>query len=207
MIPMAMPHSPVPPVKRRGRQRSVQAQAAILKAAGELLENKPLSEITTEAIAQKAGVSKATIYKWWPNKNLVALDAFSARINADVTIHDTGSTRQDFSRQLRKSIAFYNGPRGRMLRQFLAEGQSDPDLLKLFRERFLKPRRDSLLALWQRGVARGEVRAEVDDELVLDLIFGPMVYRLLAGHGPLDESQADAIVETVFRGVQGNAAA
>src|SRR5580692_12997673 len=150
-----MPKSTAPPPKRRGRQRSVEAESAILQAAVELLSKKPLNEVTAEAIAQKAGVSKATIYKWWPNKNLVALDAFNARINADVIIHDTGSAKQDFSRQLRKTFAFYDGPRGRMLRQFLAEGQSDPDFLKLFRERFLKPRRDSLLVIWQRGVERG----------------------------------------------------
>jgi AcrR family transcriptional regulator len=197
-----MPKSTVPPPKRRGRQRSVEAESAILQAAVELLSKKSLNEVTTEAIAQKAGVSKATIYKWWPNKNLVALDAFSARLQADVAIHNTGSAKRDFTRQLQDTIVFYKSPMGRMLRQFLAEGQSDPGFLELFRERFLKSRRDSLLILWRRGVERGEIRQEVEGELLLDLIFGPMVYRLMAGHGPLDENQAIAIIDTIFRGVQ-----
>jgi AcrR family transcriptional regulator len=193
-----------PPPKRRGRQRSVAAESAILEAALELLSKKSLNDVTSEAIARKAGVSKATIYKWWPNKNLVALDAFSARLKTDLTIPNTGSAKEDFTRHLRDAMAFYTGPMGAMLRQFLAEGQSDPDFLKLFRKRFLKPRRDSLLAIWQRGVDRGEIRPEVEGELVLDLIFSPMVYRLLAGHGPLDEKEATVIIDTVFRGLEKN---
>jgi AcrR family transcriptional regulator len=197
-----MRKSPATVPLRRGRQRSAEAEAAILKAAAELFSKKPLSEVTSEAIAQRAGVSKATIYKWWPNKTLVALDAFSAQIAVETGIADTGSTKEDFKQQLREAIAFFTSPLGRMLRQFLAEGQSDPAFLEIFRARFLKPRRDSLLTIWRRGVSRGDVRPELDGELVLDLIFGPMVYRLLAGHGPLDEGQAAEIVDTVFRGVQ-----
>ncbi len=192
----------VPPPKRRGRQRSAEAESAIMQATVELLSKKPLGEVTAEAIANKAGVSKATIYKWWPNKNLVALDAFSARLKADLTIPNSGSAKEDFTRYLHDAIAFYRGPMGTMLRQFLAEGQSDPEFLELFRQRFLKPRRDSLLAIWRRGVECGEIRRDVDGELVLDLIFGPMIYRLMARHGPLDENQAAAIIDTVFRGLQ-----
>lgn len=168
----------------------------------ELLSKRPLCQVTAEAIALRAGVSKATIYKWWPNKNLVALDAFGKFVESELAIPDTGSARQDFTRQLCDTMAFYKSPKGRMLCQFLAEGQSDAGFLKLFRDRFLKPRRDSLLAIWRRGVERGEIRSEVDGELVLDLIFGPMVYRLMVGHGPLDEAQADAIIETIFSGLK-----
>lgn len=195
-----MPENATP--RRRGRQRSAAAESAVLKAAMELFSKKPLCQVTAEAIARRAGVSKATLYKWWPNKNLVALDAFGVSVEAELAIPDTGSARQDFTRQLRDTIAFYKSPRGRMLCQFLAEGQSDAAFLKLFRDRFLKPRRDSLLVIWRRGVERGEIRSDVDGELVLDLIFGPMVYRLLAGHGPLDEAQAVAIINALFSGLQ-----
>lgn len=199
-----MRHPASPPKKRRGRQRSVAAESAILKAAMELLGKKPLCRVTADAIARRAGVSKATIYKWWPNKTLVALDAFGAFVEAELAIPDTGSAQEDFTRQLRDTIAFYKSPKGRMLCQFLAEGQSDAGFLKLFRNRFLKPRRDSLLTIWRRGVDRGEIRPEADGELVLDLIFGPMVYRLMAGHGPLDDTQASAIIEIIFKGLGKN---
>lgn len=194
-------HVPPSP-KRRGRQRSAEAESAILKAVMGLLGHKPLCEVTADAIAEEAGVSKATIYKWWPNKTLVALDAFGACLETKLEIADTGSAKEDFTLQLQDTIAFYQSPKGRMLCQFLAEGQSDPEFLKRFRERILKPRRDKLRIIWRRGVERGEIREEVDPELVLDMIFGPMVYRLMAGHGPLDGHQAIAFIDTLFRGLE-----
>jgi AcrR family transcriptional regulator len=192
-----------PEVRRRGRQRSLAAKSAILHATMDILGKMPLRDITAEEIARQAGVSKATLYKWWPNKNLVALDAFLASMQEAVAIPDTGSAEQDFTLQFEAAIDFYKNSSGRLLCHFIAEGQSDPDLLLCFRERFLKPCRQSLKVIWQRGVARGEIQPDVDGDLVLDLIFGPMVYRLLVGHGPLDEIQAKTIIRTVFRGVRG----
>jgi AcrR family transcriptional regulator len=191
-----------PEPKRRGRQRSLTAQSAILAATCELLEKKCLCDVTVEAIAQRSGVSKATIYKWWPNKLLVALDAFLMRMTKDVPIPDTGSAQKDFTEQLKSSIKFYVSPAGRLFCQFIAEGQSDPDFLALFRERCLRARRNDLRIMWERGVARGEVRKNIDVEVVLDLIYGPMIYRLLAGHGPLNNAQAEAIVSTLFCGLK-----
>lgn len=196
--------TPCPPAepRRRGRQRSAAAQSAILHAAMEILAKRPLRDVTAEEIARNAGVSKATLYKWWPNKNIVALDAFLTSMREAVAIPDTGSAEQDFTIQLESAIDFYKNSSGRLLCHFIAEGQSDPDLLLFFRERFLKPCRQSLRVIWQRGVARGEIRPDVDGDLVLDLIFGPMVYRLLVGHGPLDVTQAKTIIGNVFRGVR-----
>jgi AcrR family transcriptional regulator len=188
--------------KSRGRQRSLEAEVAILKATLYLLERKPLRKVTTDAIAQRAGVSKATIYKWWPNKSLVALDAYLAGMTERVIMPDTGSAEKDFTRQLQSLIAFYKSPLGRLFGQFIAEGQSDPGFLALFRERFLYARRDAARVMWRRGVDRGEIREETDAEIVLDLIYGPMVFRLLAGHGSLDGRQSKAMVEAVFGGIR-----
>jgi len=180
----------------------VEAEASILKAALRLLEKKPLRKVTADAIAQEAGVSKATIYKWWPNKSLVALDAFLARMTEQVPMPDTGSAEQDFTQQMQSVVAFYNSPLGRLFGQFIAEGQSDQQFRSLFRERFLYPRRQAALVMWRRGVARGEIRGEVDPEIVLDLIYGPMIFRLLAGHGSLSDEESSAMVKTIFRGLR-----
>jgi AcrR family transcriptional regulator len=188
--------------KSRGRRRSVAAEAAILKATLHLLERKPLRKVTADAIAQEAGVSKATIYKWWPNKSQVALDAYLAGMTEQVVMPDTGSAEMDFKEQLKSVLAFYTSPLGRLFGQFLAEGQSDPDFLALFRDRFLHARRDTARVMWQRGVDRGEIRKEIGSELLLDLIYGPMVFRLLAGHGSLGERESEAVVEAVFGGVR-----
>ena len=188
--------------KARGRHRSLQAEAAILKATLYLLERQPLRKVTADGIARRAGVSKATIYKWWPNKSLVALDAYLAGMSEQVPIPDTGSAEQDFTEQLKSVMAFYRSPLGRLFGQFIAEGQSDPGFLALFRERFLFARRDTARVMWRRGVDRGEIREEIDSEIVLDLIYGPMVFRLLAGHGSVSDHDSEALVAAAFGGLR-----
>jgi AcrR family transcriptional regulator len=166
------------------------------------MERKPLRKVTTDAIARRAGVSKATIYKWWPNKSVVALDAYLAGMTERIAIPDTGSAELDFTQQLKSVTAFYKSALGRLFGQFIAEGQSDPGFLALFRERFLYARRDAARVMWRRGVDRGEIREEIDSEIVLDLIYGPMVFRLLAGHGSLNDGESEAMVQTVFGGLK-----
>ena len=187
---------------KRGRHRSLEAEAAILKATLYLLERQPLRKVTADAIAQRAGVSKATIYKWWPNKSLVALDAYLAGMSEQVPVPDTGSAERDFTQQLKSVIAFYTSPLGKLFCQFIAEGQSDPAFLALFRDRFLSARRDTARVMWERGVQRGEIREDVDGEIVLDLIYGPMVFRLLTGYGSLAEREAESVVKVVFEGLR-----
>jgi AcrR family transcriptional regulator len=188
--------------KTRGRHRSLEAEASILKATLYLLERKSLRQVTADAIARRAGVSKATIYKWWPHKSLVALDAYLGGMTERVAMPDTGSAVADFTLQLKSVTAFYKSPLGRLFCQFIAEGQSDPKFLALFRERFLYARRDAARVMWRRGVERGEICNEVDSEIVLDLIYGPMIFRLLAGHGSLSERESEAMVEAVFGGIR-----
>jgi len=187
--------------KTRGRQRSEESEGAILTATLQLLMEKPLRDITIEEIARKAGVGKATIYKWWPSKAYVALDAFLRRMNRMVPTPDTGSAEKDFKEQLQSLVTFYASPTGRIFGQFIAEGQSDKEFASLFRERFLKPRRDGVGVIFDRGVARGEINRNLDRELVLDLIYGPAIFRLMVEHAPLDREVADAMVTTIFRGL------
>jgi AcrR family transcriptional regulator len=201
MTPKAQMKAPLSEPSRRGRQRSLEAESAVLTATSKLLEKHCLCKVTTEAIALLSGVSKATIYKWWPNKTLVALDAFLMRMTHDVPTPDTGSAQKDFTEQVKSLIVFYTTAAGRAFCQFIAEGQSDPAFLALFRERFLKSRRDDVSIIWQRGVARGEIRPDVDSEIVLDLIYGPIIYRLLVGHGPLNAKEAKTLVSAVFAGI------
>jgi AcrR family transcriptional regulator len=189
--------------KGRGRQRCEQSKEAILSAVLALLHKMPLRDITIEGIARKAGVGKATIYKWWPSKAHVALDAFLAKSNRMAPNPDTGSAERDFREQLYKLFRFYSSPSGRMLGQFIAEGQSDPEFASLFLERFLRPRRELVGIIFDRGQRRGEIDASLDRELVLDLIYGPAIYRLLTGMGPLDRAWVDTVISGLFRGLAG----
>ena len=187
--------------RRRGRQRSTKVQEAVLSATWKLLEKHRLTEISADAIAQKPKVSKATLYKWWPNKSLIAVEAFEAKMHSFVAMPDTGSAREDFLEHLCATIDFYKSWSGDLICQFIAEGQRSPEFLAIFRERFIDRRRDGPRLMWQRAVDRGQIRGDVDLELFLDLIYGPMIYRLLVGHGPLDHAEAAAIIKAVFRAV------
>jgi hypothetical protein len=194
MIKALLPISTQPAVvKRRGRKRCDRARNAILSASIELLEKSPLREVTAEAIAARAGVS---------NKSLVALEAFLAHMQSAVATPDTGSAQKDFTAQLRSLLRFFKSPYGRIYAQFIAEGQSDSVFMAQFRDGFLKTRRDEVRVMWKRGVARGEICRRIDADVAIDLIYGPVIFRLLTGHAPLNDAQAEAIVAAVFRGLR-----
>jgi AcrR family transcriptional regulator len=186
---------------RGGRPRSEESEEAILTATIELLSQKRLRDISIEEIARQANVGKTTIYKWWPSKAYVALDAFLRKINRMVPVPDTGSVRRDILEHCRSLIAFYNSPAGRILGQFVAESESDKEFASLFRDRFLRPRREAAGVAFDRGIQRGEISQKVNRELVLDMIYGPTIFRLFIGHSPLDEKLADEMVSILFGGL------
>jgi AcrR family transcriptional regulator len=188
--------------KTRGRQRSEESEDAILCATLQLLKTKPLRDITIEEIARKAGVGKATIYKWWPSKAYVALDAFLRKMNRMVPNPDTGTAEADLKEQIHYLSTFYTSPIGRIFGQFLAEAQSDPEFAGLLRERFLKPRREIAGVIVDRAIKRGEIDPSLDRDLVLDLLYGPVMYRLLIARSPFERDRVDELVTTLFRGLR-----
>jgi AcrR family transcriptional regulator len=162
-----------------------------------------LRAMTTEEIAARSGASKATIYKWWPNKYAVAVEAFLSEMLAESPDPDTGSARDDLQIALRGLLRFYASTSGRVFAQLVGEAQFDPVIAQELRDRLVGSRRQLVRAIFDRGVARGELRAEVDPEAAIDLVFGPAMYRLVAGHAPLDDAAADAIVDVAMRGLAG----
>ena len=157
--------------------------------------------MTVEAVAELSGVGKATIYRWWPSKGTLALDAYLDDMRSKITVPDTGNGFEDLRRHAEAVTGFYTGPEGRIFAEFMAEAQNDPRLAEDFRARFLKHRRAAVVAMFQRGVARGEFRDDVDPDIAMDLIFAPIVYRLLAGHAPLSKPIARALVDAALHGL------
>ena len=190
----------------RGRPRSTASRDAIIAAANELLRTIGLNRMTIEAVAEASGVGKTTIYRWWPSKGTLALDAYLEDMRAKVVVPDTGDGAEDLRRHARSVIDFYAGNEGRIFAQFMAEAQSDPHLAEAFRDRFLSQRRAAVTTIWQRGVARGEFRDDVDADVAMDMIFAPIVYRLLAGHAPLSRSLAESLVNAALGGLAAGAA-
>jgi AcrR family transcriptional regulator len=192
---------PDQPRPRPGRPRSEQSRTAVLRTTTELMNEVGLRAMTTDEIASRSGVSKATIYKWWPNKYAVAVEAFLSEMLAESADPDTGSAHEDFRIALRGLIHFYTSPSGRVFAQLVGEAQFDPLVEVELRERLVHTRRQLGRAIWERGVARGELRPDIDPEVAIDVVFGPAMYRLVAGHEPLDDSAADAIVDLAMRGM------
>ncbi len=189
------------PRSRPGRPRSEQSRSAVLHATSELITEVGLRAMTTDEIATRAGVSKATIYKWWPNKYAVAVEAFLSEMAKESPDPDTGSAEEDFRQALRGLIRFYRSKNGRAYAQLIGEAQFDPQIGKELREHLVGSRRELVRAILDRGIARGELRSDVDSEVAIDLIFGPAMYRLVSGHAALDRNAADAIVDAAMRGL------
>lgn len=189
------------PVRSPGRPRSEQSRSAVLRTTSELMREVGLRAMTTDEIASRSGVSKATIYKWWPNKYAVAIDAFLWAMQSASGDPDSGSAEQDFRLVLRGVMQFYTGPSGRIFAQLIGEAQTDPGVAAELHEHLMAARRDLGRKIWDRGVDRGELRPDVDREIAIDVIFGPALYRLLATGAPLDSATADAVIDAAMRGL------
>ena len=133
----------------------------------------------------------------------MALDAFLRKTNRMVPTPDTGSVREDILEQVRSLMVFYNSPAGRILGQFVAESQMDVEFASLFRKLFLKPRREAVGVISLIAVLNEEEIEQnlLNRELVLDLIYGSAIYRMIVGHGPLENKLADEMVSILFGGL------
>ena len=186
----------------RGRPRSKQAEQAILEATTDLLVEKGFKALTIEDVAVRAGVGKATIYRWWQSKGTLAFDAFSAQFLARQPFPDTGTLRGDFLAALRGWMRSVKGtPTGQTLVELIAEVQRDHALAALWRDRFIEPVRDHHRVMIQHAIARGELPASPNAEVALDLLFGPAYHRLLQTHLPLTDRFARDVVDVVVAGL------
>lgn len=183
--------------RTRGRPRSEAARQAIIEATAALLETTTVRDLTIEAIARTAGVGKSTIYRWWSSKAAVVIDALERRVPR-TRLMPSQSVRAALSDQVGLLVKHYSGRYGRIVAELIAEGQSEPNVLADFRERFLLRRRTVARDLIERGKAVGEFASQLDSDLACDIIFGPVYYRLLVGHLPLDQAFAEALTAQVL---------
>lgn len=190
--------------KKLGRPRSEKTTNAILSAAYDLLLENGFGAVTIEKIAERAGVSKATIYKWWPNKAAVVMDAFFDAAVVRLPVPDTGSVISDMIIQINNLAKFLLSQEGKVINEIIAEGQSDLKLAETYRTIYFKPRRLDSRYILERGISRGELNKDLDIELVIDLIFGPLFYRLLITGDAIDEDFIENVINYVFKGINRN---
>lgn len=187
--------------RARGRPRSAKAKKAILDAAIELLLAQGLHAMSMDDLAELAGVSKATIYRWWPAKEMLALEALATEwaVPKPVAERDTGSLRGDLLARFRPWLRQLNQkPYERIIAGLVAQAQTDPKFAKLYREHFVAPRREETRLLLLRAIDRGEIAADTNLEVTLDLLYGPIYHRLLHGHAPLTDRFAQQVIDAVI---------
>ncbi|HSZ03732.1 MAG TPA: TetR/AcrR family transcriptional regulator [Solirubrobacteraceae bacterium] len=186
-------------LRRRGRPRSESSRRAILRAASELLLEHGLSSISMDAVAERARASKATIYRWWPSKELLTLDAiFSEWATLAPERCDTGSLTGDLhALMLPWARAISARPYARVIAALLAKVQSDPDFGREYHARLVRPRRAHAATVFAMAIERGEIAPDTDIEAALDLLYGPFYLRLLQGHAALDDRFTHTTVDHV----------
>ncbi len=185
-----------------GRPRSEDARKAILRSTLRLLQETGFPDLSIEAIAADADVGKATVYRWWPNKAALVADAFSSSADEELRFPNTGSVRDDVSIQMKHLVRVLRGRCGRIVAALIGGGQSDPELIQAFRDRFMMPRRQEAYETLRRGISRGELPADLDLDLTLDTLYGALYMRFLIRQSGLTEEYVDEVVGLVMNGAE-----
>ncbi|MGW1179293.1 TetR/AcrR family transcriptional regulator [Kitasatospora sp. NPDC002543] len=183
-----------------GRRRNEAAHRAILDAALHLLAESDGTPVTIDAIARTAGVGKQTVYRWWPSKGAVLLDALTDRADQDVHGPDTGDLGADLRAFITTTFeAAQHDTTASALRTVAREAARDPHLAELMRG-FTAARRGALRELLARGRERGELAEHADLDLIADQVYGVFWYRFLLGHATLDADTAERLASSLTRG-------
>ena len=186
---------------KAGRPRSEESRRAILDATRRLLTHMSVSKISIEAIAKKAGVGKTTIYRWWPNKQSVVMEAVFNQpgfqnFMPQATVPFTG-----IQNQIEKLVRQLTGKNGRIVAEIIGECQGDVEILKALVKNFFQDRYNSLAYYIQKGKHEGTFNQAIDVEVAIDVILGPIIFRLMSGQN-LDEAFSKRLVDMV-RGAMG----
>jgi AcrR family transcriptional regulator len=184
-----------------GRPRDARADRAILEATLELIAELGVYEFRTEDVAARAGVGKGAIYRRYGSKDELVTAAIAALVSDEIVVPDTGSTRADLLLLMREAVELYRGSlAARLMPNLIGAMAQKPELGKAVRDGFLAGRRAALGEVLRRGVQRGDLRRDLDVELALDVLGGPLFYRLLVTGGPIDEELAAGVADLILRG-------
>jgi AcrR family transcriptional regulator len=190
----------------RGRPRSEETRQKVLAAASSLLDEKGFRGVTMEAIASRAGASKVTLYRWWPNPAIIAMEAVLAETRAAMQVPSTGSPLEDLRLQHMRFVRVVSGKRGgRIIAGLLAESTLDPVVHEHFVKHWIEPRRVDMKDHLFKAIEAGETPREFDVECFLDALYGPVFLRLQGQHMPLNEAFAREVWRTATAGFFGSA--
>ena len=185
-----------------GRPRSPKIDRAVLAAAVKLVLAEGFEALTMDAIAAAARVGRMTLYRRWPNKAAIVMDAFVARVDPNILFISEGDYLEGIRLQMRAMAKTFRGKDGVLMRSLLGAAQLDPELALALRDRWTMPRRQMAIAYFRDGVKQGYLRPDGDPEVIIDLLYAPMYYRLQMGTGPLSDTYVDEIFDHAMNGVR-----
>jgi AcrR family transcriptional regulator len=185
-----------------GRPRDPNIDRAVLLAAAKLVLLHGLRAVSIDAIASEAGVGRMAIYRRWPNKAAIVMDAFVARVDPGTLFAASADYLDSIRLQMRTMARAFRGKDGALLRILLAEAQHCPDVAEALRERWTMPRRKMAIAYFEQGIRGGWLRADIDPNTMIDVLYAPLYYRLQMGTGPLTDAYVDQVFEHAMLGLR-----
>ena len=188
--------------RRAGRPRSEQARRHILEAAYKLLRAKGFHAVGSHEIANAAGVSSATLYRWWGSKEEILLDACFEHMKPVLAVSGSGSPLARLRRYVLYVAEFLASDDGVVMARLVTGIHDDKRLQQIFWERYVMPRRQMQRRFVGESIASGQLKRGTDTELLIDALNGPLFFRWLQGHAPLDKGFAERIFEKVIPAFQ-----
>jgi AcrR family transcriptional regulator len=189
-------------LRRPGRPRSDEAKHAILESTLRLVDKYGFHELSVEGIAADAGVSKATVYRWWPTKAELVFEAFLSAVEPQLMFRHDLPIREALRAQMLRLSRLFSGKVGSVLATVIGAGQSEPEMLAAFRRRWIEPRRDEARGLLEDAIQRGEINSTFTPDTILDVLYGAIYFRLLIGRDKLSDEYVDQVLNLVFPGLE-----
>ncbi|MFF7736417.1 MULTISPECIES: TetR/AcrR family transcriptional regulator C-terminal ligand-binding domain-containing protein [unclassified Streptomyces] len=190
------------PARGRGRRPADEVRADVFRVVGEVLMEEGIADLTFERVARLSGVSKTTLYKWWPSKGALALDGYFHAVEETLAFEDTGDIRADLTSQLRAFARLMTGtPAGRVVTELIGQSQTDEDLATAFRSLYSSERRRLAGERLLRAKEQGQIRDDVDVQILVDQLWGAVYHRMLVPDEPVTDAFVVALVSHLIDGI------
>jgi len=188
--------------RKPGRPRSEKARKAVIQSTLELLMSSGFNDLNIESVAARAGVGKATVYRWWPNKAELVIAAFISVVEEQLRFSSSGPFEKAIHDQMKNWVPVYRSPLGQVITTVIGAGQSEPEIMEAFRKYWVEPRRHEARESLRLAIKEGRIHSGLDPDTIIDLFYGPLYLRLLITNAPLTPAYVDLVFHTVIRGLR-----